>query len=123
MIQIVTAGLESNFQGGAMFYFTVERRDAQSIRSLLDTFPVIYTVRRRWIFWVRFTVDGMDPDAVRMALDAAHGLRLFGLHEPIKPQQSGVRPSVPAVNNDHGPVLLHGVHAGGDGIAGRGDED
>jgi hypothetical protein len=63
-----------------MFSFTVERQDAEAIRSLLDTFQVIYTVRRRLIFWVRFTVDGMDPDAVRMALDAAHGFKLFGLH-------------------------------------------
>jgi hypothetical protein len=78
-----------------MFSFTVERQDAEAIRSLLDTFPVIYTVRRRWIFWRRFTVDGMDPDVVRMALDEAHWLKSSLWFGRLERSQKDASPSDP----------------------------
>jgi hypothetical protein len=109
-----------------MFSFTVERQDAEAIRSLLDTFPVTYTVRRRWIFWRRFTVDGMDPDAVRMALDEAHWLKsslwFGGLErkplepEPERPAGLAVQPDitkgVPQVHAPHVLIPAHGLFAG-----------
>lgn len=40
------------------------------------------------------------------------------VHQPIEPQKPAIGPGVAAVNNDHRPVLLKGVQASGDAVAG-----
>jgi hypothetical protein len=75
-----------------MLTFTVERQDVDAIRSLLDTFPVTYTVHRRWIFWRRFRVSGERLTGVAESVQRLKSSLWFGR---LERSQKDASPSDP----------------------------